>query len=115
MSDDAHSDHGAVRIPANPGGANPPTDITITFDGIPLPARSGEPVIAALFAAGVRVLRTMPRIGEARGGFCMVGRCSDCMMVINGVPNVRACVTPAQAGMTIQTQRGLGEWPGGDA
>ena len=68
-------------------------------------------MIAALFAGGVRVLRTMPRTGEARGGFCLFGRCSDCMVVVDGVPNTRACVTAVRDGMMVETQRGLGVWP----
>jgi len=32
------------------------------------------------------------------------------MMVVDGVPNVRTCVTPVKAGMKIQTQHGLGEF-----
>jgi len=35
-----------------------------------------------------------------------LGRCTDCMMIVNGQPNVRTCVTPARDGMVIQTQVG---------
>lgn len=31
-------------------------------------------------------------------------------MVVDGVPNVRTCITPVKDGMVIETQKGLGEW-----
>lgn len=99
------------RIVAHPilGPLPAAPEILFAFDGRSLPAREGEPVIAALLAAGVRVFRTMPGSGEARGGYCLVGRCSDCLVVIDGRPNQRACVTPVRAGLEVATQRGLGE------
>lgn len=72
-------------------------------------SRPGEPIVVALLAAGLRVFRTMPHTGEARGGYCMVGRCTDCLMIVNGRPNVRTCVTPVEPGMVVQTQHGLGD------
>jgi predicted molibdopterin-dependent oxidoreductase YjgC len=85
---------------------------SITFEGHVITAVAGEPLIAALLASGVRVLRQMPRTGEARGGYCLVGRCPDCMVIVDGIPNVRACVTPVEDGMIVQKQRGLGSWAG---
>ena len=32
------------------------------------------------------------------------------MMTVNGVPNIRTCITPVEDGMTVETQDGLGEW-----
>jgi predicted molibdopterin-dependent oxidoreductase YjgC len=91
-------------------GPQPETALeTFTFDGHPIVGRRGEPLAAALIAAGIRVFRTMPRFGDARGGYCMVGRCSDCLVVVNGVPSVRACVTPVVEGLEVRTQHGLGE------
>lgn len=105
--------HGAGRIEHHPllGPPSSPPAVAITFNGVEILARCDEPLIASLLAAGVRVLRTMPRTGEARGGYCMVGRCSDCMVIVDGVPNVRACATPVRAGMVVETQHGLAAWP----
>ena len=100
------------RVRAHPilGPLPEAATVRVTFDGRPIVARTGEPIAAALLAAGVRVFRTMPNGGEARGGYCLVGRCSDCLMIVDGELNVRACVTPVRDGMRIATQRGLGEW-----
>lgn len=84
--------------------------VSITVDGILLEARAGEPVAAALLAHGRRICRTTVRTGEPRGIFCAVGLCGDCAMQIDGVPGMRACVTPVRAGMRVETQHGLGEW-----
>ncbi|BCV23791.1 (2Fe-2S)-binding protein [Gelria sp. Kuro-4] len=85
--------------------------VWIEVDGKKVPARAGEPIAAALFAAGIRAFRTTKRRGEPRGPFCGIGRCTDCVMTVDGVPNVRTCVTPVRAGMKVETQRGLGQWP----
>jgi predicted molibdopterin-dependent oxidoreductase YjgC len=84
--------------------------IEITVDGQPLAAREGEVIAAALMASGIDICRAMPESGESRGPFCAVGRCSDCVMTVDGVLNVRTCVTPAAPGMRIETQHGLGHW-----
>jgi hypothetical protein len=101
----------AARITTHPilGDLLPVPLVEFTVDGIAIVGRRGEPIAAALFAAGYRVLRTMSRFGDARGGYCMVGRCTDCMVVVDGIPNVLACLTPVTAGLDVRTQRGLGE------
>ncbi|MFL5760747.1 MAG: (2Fe-2S)-binding protein [Thermomicrobiales bacterium] len=82
--------------------------VTLTVDGRVIEARESEPIATALLANGIRVFRTMPKTGEARGGYCMVGRCSDCLMEVDGELNVRACMTPVRDEMVIKIQRGLG-------
>lgn len=81
--------------------------VTFTLDGQELQGYEGEPVAAALRAAGVMVHRYTLKNHEPRGVFCAIGRCTDCVMIIDGQPNVRTCVTPLKAGMKIQTQYGV--------
>lgn len=66
----------------------------------------GEPIAVALRAAGIMVHRHTKN-GSPRGIFCAIGRCTDCVMVVNGKPNVRTCVTLLEEGMVIQTQYGV--------
>ena len=103
-------DFGAARITVHSILGERPTVplVEFTFDGDVVAGRDGEPIAAALFAAGYRVLRTMPRFGDARGGYCMIGRCTDCQVVVDGIPNVLACLTPVAAGLAVETQRELG-------
>ncbi len=102
----------SFRIVAHPhlGPLSASETVQITLDGEPLDARVGEPVAAALLAHGRRVCRTTVRNSEPRGVFCAVGLCGDCIMHIDGIPGVRACITPVRAGMRVDTQDGLGAW-----
>ena len=81
--------------------------VKIWVDGQSIEAREGEPIAAALLAAGIRVFRRTPKRLEARGVWCAIGQCTDCVMVVDGKPNVRTCVTPVKNGMQIGTQVGL--------
>lgn len=81
--------------------------VDFTFDGETLQGYEGEPIAAALMAAGVKVHRHTRKKGLPRGVFCAIGRCTDCVMVVDGEINVRTCITPLKAGMVIQTQDGL--------
>jgi len=84
--------------------------VYFSFDGRPLPAIEGEPILAALAAHGIRRCRTTTHRGEPRWFYCGIGRCTDCVMIVDGVPNVRTCVTPVAEGMVVETQQGAGHW-----
>jgi len=84
--------------------------VTLIVDGQPIEAFEGEPIAAALMAAGHKVFRRTPKHNEPRGVFCAIGRCTDCAMTVDGRPNVRTCITPAVDGMIVETQSGLGKW-----
>lgn len=88
--------------------------VKFTFEGRTLEGYEGEPIVAALHAAGVRVLRESPELHRPRGLFCAIGNCSSCLMVVDGVPNVRTCVEPLRAGMVVQRQLGKGDLRGQD-
>lgn len=83
------------------------TEVTFTFDGRTLKARSTDTVAAALLANGYKIFRHS-NDNRPRGFFCGIGRCSSCNMVIDGIPNTRACVTRVREGMTVATQTGKG-------
>jgi len=84
--------------------------LNITVDGKKIKAREGEMIIAALLNAGIRINRFTSKYNEPRGIFCGIGQCTDCIMTVNGIPNVRTCVTPVEGEMVIETQYGRGEW-----
>jgi aerobic-type carbon monoxide dehydrogenase small subunit (CoxS/CutS family) len=44
--------------------------------------------------------------------YCGIGLCYECTMVIDGVPNTRACQTLATPGCRVETQVGLGSMEG---
>jgi len=82
--------------------------VEIIVDGKSILANEGEPILSALLANGIKVNRYTAKRHEPRGLFCGIGQCTDCAMVVDGVPNVRTCITPVKSGMVIQTQDGLG-------
>lgn len=81
--------------------------VKFIFDGQEVSGYEGEPIAAALKAEGLMVHRYTAKEHKPRGIFCAIGRCTDCVMIVNGQPNVRTCITPLEAGMTIQTQYGV--------
>ncbi len=82
--------------------------IQFTFDGKTMEGFEDEPIAIALRSNGVMVHRHTTKRDEPRGIFCAIGRCTDCIMVVNGIPNVRTCVEQLKEGMVIQTQMGMG-------
>ncbi len=81
--------------------------ITLQIDGQPISAFEGETIAAVLFAEGRRrILRYTMKLGRPRSIFCGIGICYDCLVTVNGAPNVRACLTPVTDGMVIETQTG---------
>lgn len=81
--------------------------VQFTYDGKTLEGYEGEPIASALRVAGVMAHRYTKKKHEPRGVFCAIGRCTDCVMVVNGKPNVRTCITPLEEGMVVETQYGV--------
>ncbi len=81
--------------------------IEIIFNGGRVTAREGDTIASALYRSGVRVFSRSLKFHRPRGLYCSAGRCISCAMRVNGVPWVRTCVTPAQEGMTVETERGF--------
>ena len=82
--------------------------LNFTFNGEPVTGFEGETIAAALHAAGVKVLGESIFLHRPRGFYCAIGNCSSCLMVVDGVPNVKTCVTELREGMVVETQRGKG-------
>ncbi len=88
-----------MRIKKAIGSEQP---ITFTVDGEPFSAYPGDTIAGALYAAGKRVWRHS-RSGEARGIFCGMGVCFDCLVTVDGQPDQRACQTLVKPGMAVTT------------
>lgn len=76
--------------------------LSIEVDGEPVQAFAGETVATVLLAQGRRAFRHTEQ-GTPRGLFCGMGVCFDCLVMVDGVENVRACLTPVADGMVIAT------------
>jgi predicted molibdopterin-dependent oxidoreductase YjgC len=77
--------------------------VTITLDGVALPARLGETVLAAVLTHTGHV-RLHEADGTKRAGFCLMGACQDCWMWFTPTEQGRACTTLVADGMRISTQ-----------
>lgn len=84
-------------------------EVTFTFDGKTIKGFEGEPIAAALHAAGVKVLRHSAEKHRPRGFYCAIGNCSSCLMTVDGEANVRVCVEKLREGMVVETQKGKGD------
>jgi len=78
------------------------------FEGREMEGYEGEPIAAALHAAGIKVLHYSLKRTRPRGFFCAIGNCSSCLMIVDGVPNVRACTERLREGMRVERQVGPG-------
>jgi D-hydroxyproline dehydrogenase subunit gamma len=76
--------------------------VRFIVDGRPLEAEAGASVLAALWNAGVRTLRTSVA-GEERGSLCGMGTCFECRVTIDGVVHRRSCREIVRDGMEVRT------------
>lgn len=83
-------------------------EIGFLFEGKHLVGQEGDSIASALIANGIDSFGQTEK-GSPRGIFCAIGKCSACMVEVNGIPNVRACLTPLQQGMKIMQQSGKGK------
>ncbi|MGW0364770.1 (2Fe-2S)-binding protein [Streptomyces sp. NPDC002990] len=97
-----------MTTPRSLVGGAPAAAFPIAFDGRELPAQTGQSIAAVLWSAGILAWRTTREGGSPRGAFCGIGSCYDCLVTVNGRPNQRACLLPAQPGDAVTTQEGTG-------
>src|SRR5713226_3358649 len=82
--------------------------VAFTFQGTKVDAFAGDTFGSALYASGRRVFSRSFKYHRPRGLLCCAGRCPNCLMQVNGVPNVRVCVEPVREGVEVKAQNVLG-------
>lgn len=80
-----------------------PATPTFRLDGRPVPFVPGQTVGAALVADGILAWRTTRHGGRPRGLFCGIGVCFDCLVVVDGATDQRACQVLAAEGQDVRT------------
>ena len=95
----------SARLP-NGHGLERGKPVSLTLDGATVTAYEGETVAAVLLAERHVSMRTTPG-GSPRGVYCGMGVCFDCLVVVDGVPNTRACVTWVRDGLDVARQDGF--------
>ena len=78
--------------------------IAFTLDGEPCEDRAGDTVLTAILTQ-VERLRLSEFSASPRAGFCQMGACQDCWIVLESGERLRACSTALTAGMRILTRR----------
>lgn len=82
--------------------------VTLHLDGAEVAAREGEPVAAALVAAGHLVLARSPKYHRPRGPACFRAACDGCLLRVDGSPNALSCQVAAREGMKLASQNHVG-------
>jgi sarcosine oxidase, subunit alpha len=98
-----------MRLPPQPGeriDRNAP--VAFTFEGRTVGGFVGDTIGSALYASGRRVFSRSFKYHRPRGLLCCSGACANCMMTVDGVPNVRVCATPVRDGADVRAQNVLG-------
>lgn len=84
----------------------PVTTVTVILDGASIVAEAGEPVAAILLRTSPFTARTSPVGGGARGPFCMMGACFECLVEVDGIASTRACLVRARDGLVVRRRAG---------
>jgi sarcosine oxidase, subunit alpha len=82
--------------------------VSFTWEGQPVTGFAGDTVASALYADGLRVFSRSFKYHRRRGLLCCAGQCPNCLVQVDGVPTVRACVTPVEEGMQVAH---INAWP----
>jgi sarcosine oxidase subunit alpha len=83
-------------------------EVVFSFRGEPVRAFAGDTIGSALFASGQRVFSRSFKYHRPRGLLCCSGGCPNCMLTVDGSPNVRVCVEPVRDGAVVEPQNVLG-------
>ena len=74
-------------------------------------APEGMNLAAALLSNGELAFRDSPVTGAARGPFCLMGACFECLVAIDGKQGQQACMVEVAENMEVYRQRESGAEP----
>jgi sarcosine oxidase, subunit alpha len=74
------------------------------FQGGAVEAKDGDTIAAALYRHGQRTFSRSFKYHRPRGLLCVAGKCPNCLMNVDGIPNIRTCITPVSDGMRVKAQ-----------
>ncbi|MCP4416858.1 MAG: (2Fe-2S)-binding protein [Chloroflexi bacterium] len=94
----------ATRIHAHPTA----NAFQVEVDGEMVTAYAGETVAAVLMLSGNRTFTQPSRYNLSRTVFCGMGVCHQCLVTVDGVRDMRGCMTQVHPDMQIQTKLPMG-------
>lgn len=80
--------------------------VSLTIEGQCIRARSGENLALTLLQAGFSYTRLTPVSASPRAPLCLMGMCFECLVELDGRPNMQACMLEAREGMSVRLQNG---------
>jgi sarcosine oxidase subunit alpha len=87
---------------------HPKTELLLTYRGRSFKGLAGDTIATALYANGVRVFSRSLKYHRPRGLYSLDGECSNCLMEVDGIPNVRAETSLLQDNMKVEPQNVVG-------
>jgi predicted molibdopterin-dependent oxidoreductase YjgC len=76
--------------------------VSFILNGAGATGRRGDTVLTAILAVSGGLRRT-EFTGETRAGFCLIGACQDCFVMMADGSRIQACSTVLQPGMAFIT------------
>ncbi|HET7744731.1 MAG TPA: 2Fe-2S iron-sulfur cluster-binding protein [Gaiellaceae bacterium] len=83
-------------------------EVSFFFDGWRVTGFEGDTLGSAVAASGRQVFSRSFKYHRPRGLYCCSGHCPNCLMTVDGVPNVRVCVEPIREGAVAAAQNVVG-------
>jgi predicted molibdopterin-dependent oxidoreductase YjgC len=83
-------------------------EIPFYFEGKLITGKQGDMIAFALHDHGIKTLSYSSKLKRPRGFYCAIGNCASCNMRVDGVDNVRTCITPLKEGMHVDIQKNKG-------
>lgn len=81
--------------------------LNFQFDGRDVPFEEGDTIGSALWKADVKTISRSMKYHRPRGLYCATGSCANCLVNVDGTPNVPACMEQAKAGI-VESQNRIG-------
>lgn len=79
-------------------------EIEFSFNGKPLIGYEGDTIASALVANDIMHFSNSVKLNRPRGFYCAIGNCGSCNMKVNGVDNVKTCMTLLKPNMIVESE-----------
>lgn len=79
-------------------------ELHFKFNGQDLVGYEGDTIAAALHDNGIMHYTNSMINNRPRGFYCAIGNCGSCNMTVDGVLNVKTCMTLLEEGMVVESE-----------
>jgi sarcosine oxidase subunit alpha len=97
-----------TRVPQGGALVDRTAPVSFSLDGRRISAFEGDTIGSALAAAAVAITGRSFKYHRPRGLYCMTGACANCLVTVDGEPNVRACTRKVAPDLRVTRQNA---WP----